>query len=319
MRPDGFVLSAESVTDGAAVAATGVTDTSDGSIDIRAAYESVGACSPSDSSVWVTRALRSSGVEVDDGLTPAAMYEAFCETDSGLDPSLSSLEPGMVVASPHVASSIPSERAFGHCGIYVGNGLVMHDVGVVETIPVREFMGRYGNLVSVGWGWPGRLIVGDGADGTEGTASADAAGDVAFDGASSLPLSYGVTEEALEASVARKALGEIGAAGGARARLVGSWESPDSRSCTLSYVVSDGTGREVGISACLAGDGTCHAVASRFLVVDACTMYDVEEGEYVPIPEAVETEDFSQVRGDFDDMTPEEYLRPFLDPETAIS
>lgn len=264
---------------------------------------------------WVVRALRSCGWDVPDDVTPTELYARCCTTDSLADPVLSSLEPGMVVASPQVASDDPSERVLGHCGVYVGGGTVVHERGgVVEEVPVGEFMGTYGGVVAVGWGSPGQVDWSERA-----IASEDASTSVAVVGSSPVSAGIGISEDDIRSAISQAA-SMMPVVGGATATLVGSWASDDGSVGVLGYrLTSDGAETSSGVTVVLPRGKAPVAMESRLVVADAATAYDTADGEYVPMLSAQGGGTAADAFvGDFDYMTPEEYLTPFLDPETAI-
>ena len=62
------------------------------------------------------------------------------------------LEPGMIVAvstHPHTSAG----AIWGHVGIYIGDGLVMDNVGYVRTIGLDEWINYYDDTVPVRFGW----------------------------------------------------------------------------------------------------------------------------------------------------------------------
>ncbi len=62
------------------------------------------------------------------------------------------LEPGMIVAvSTHPHSQAGS--IYGHVGIYVGNGLVMDNIGYIRTIGLDDWISYYDDTVPVRFGW----------------------------------------------------------------------------------------------------------------------------------------------------------------------
>ncbi len=64
----------------------------------------------------------------------------------------SDLKPGMIVAvSTHSHTS--AGRIYGHIGIYVGNGMMMDNIGYIRTISVNEWVNFYSTTVTPRWGW----------------------------------------------------------------------------------------------------------------------------------------------------------------------
>ena len=64
----------------------------------------------------------------------------------------SDLKPGMIVAvSTHSHTS--AGRIWGHIGIYVGDGIMMDNIGYIRTISVNEWINYYSTTVTPRWGW----------------------------------------------------------------------------------------------------------------------------------------------------------------------
>ena len=75
------------------------------------------------------------------------MYAEYCYSS---DPA--ALQPGMAVAvstHPHTSAG----RIYGHIGMYVGDGMVMDNIGYIRSIPLDEWVDYYGETVPVRWGW----------------------------------------------------------------------------------------------------------------------------------------------------------------------
>lgn len=71
----------------------------------------------------------------------------------------SQLKPGMVVAC-HPSGATGS--VYGHIGIYIGNGQVMHNTGQIQTSSLDNWINTYGpngkcHGGEVGWGWMGGI------------------------------------------------------------------------------------------------------------------------------------------------------------------
>lgn len=62
------------------------------------------------------------------------------------------LEPGMAIAVSTHPYTIAG-RIYGHVGIYIGNGMVMDNIGYIRTISLDEWINFYGVTVPVRWGW----------------------------------------------------------------------------------------------------------------------------------------------------------------------
>jgi cell wall-associated NlpC family hydrolase len=70
------------------------------------------------------------------------------------DANRSTLKPGMVIAVPSSSSGTAAGAQYGHVGIYIGNGQVMHNIGSIDTCSVQDWITTYGRYADVGWGWP---------------------------------------------------------------------------------------------------------------------------------------------------------------------
>lgn len=75
------------------------------------------------------------------------MYWKYCKSSDR-----SQLEVGMIIAVPtHPWNS--AGQIYGHVGIYVGNGIVMHNAGAIERTPLDQWISVYGRTATVRWGW----------------------------------------------------------------------------------------------------------------------------------------------------------------------
>jgi len=96
--------------------------------------------------MWVSQVFSRAGYGYATG-NACDMYNAWCHSSNKAD-----LKPGMVIAvSSH--SGTTAGRIYGHIGIYIGNGTVMHNVGVVATMGLDQWIRSYGTLVTPRWGW----------------------------------------------------------------------------------------------------------------------------------------------------------------------
>lgn len=75
------------------------------------------------------------------------LYHSFCtSTDQA------ALKVGMIVAvSKHGHTYLGG--IYGHVAIYVGDGMVMDNVGRIRTMRLSDWLNYYGDLVPVKWGW----------------------------------------------------------------------------------------------------------------------------------------------------------------------
>lgn len=63
------------------------------------------------------------------------------------------LEPGMLIAVRRSSGS-GLGYTYGHVGIYVGDGMVMHNTGTIQTTPLDEWIEQCNYDGSVAWGYP---------------------------------------------------------------------------------------------------------------------------------------------------------------------
>ena len=64
----------------------------------------------------------------------------------------------MIVAvstHPHTAAG----RIYGHVGIYIGDGVVMDNIGSIRSISLDEWVSYYGATVPARWGWAGGMVL----------------------------------------------------------------------------------------------------------------------------------------------------------------
>ncbi len=96
--------------------------------------------------MWVSQVFANAGYGYAYG-NANDMCNAYCySSDKG------ELKPGMIIAvSTHAGTT--AGRIYGHIGIYVGGGMVMHNVGYIETMPLDTWISAYGTTVTPRWGW----------------------------------------------------------------------------------------------------------------------------------------------------------------------
>lgn len=101
---------------------------------------------------WVTNVFSNAGIGYWGG-DACDQYRRFCKSSN-----LSQLKVGMIVAvSTHGHTQAGS--IYGHVGIYVGNGLIMDNVGSIRTMSVHEWISYYSDRVAAKWGWFGKSLV----------------------------------------------------------------------------------------------------------------------------------------------------------------
>lgn len=102
--------------------------------------------------MWVTQVFQNAGV-CSVGGNACDMYNNWCYSSNRSD-----LKPGMVVAvSTH--SHTVAGGIYGHVGIYIGGGLVMQNVGWIDTMSIDSWCSWYGTTVSPRWGWLGGVTL----------------------------------------------------------------------------------------------------------------------------------------------------------------
>lgn len=107
----------------------------------RVGYQGNGYCAK-----WVDCVYMGAGYAHFDGHA-RDFYWRFCNISD-----LSQIEPGMVIAVPsHTRSSMG--HAYGHVGIYMGNGMVRHNTGRLETVPLSSWVSYYQTTYPVKCGW----------------------------------------------------------------------------------------------------------------------------------------------------------------------
>lgn len=96
--------------------------------------------------MWVSQVFQNAGLGYPSG-NACDMYRNWCTSANK-----STLKPGMIVAvSSH--SSTPMGRIYGHVGIYIGGGMVMQNIGSVNTQSLDSWIAYYGDTVTPRWGW----------------------------------------------------------------------------------------------------------------------------------------------------------------------
>lgn len=96
--------------------------------------------------MWVSQVYSAAGYGYPGG-NANNMYWNFCTSSNKGD-----LQPGMIVAvSTWTGTS--AGRVYGHVGIYIGGGMVMHNVGSIQTMGLDTWINTYGTTVTPRWGW----------------------------------------------------------------------------------------------------------------------------------------------------------------------
>ena len=100
---------------------------------------------------WITNVFRRAGIGYWAG-DARDQYRWFCTSDK-----LTDLQPGMIVA----VSSHGRTRAgsiWGHVAVYIGNGLIMDNVGPIRTMSLYQWIAWYGDRMTPKWGWFGKSL-----------------------------------------------------------------------------------------------------------------------------------------------------------------
>ena len=97
---------------------------------------------------WVSNVYQNAGVGWFGG-NACDMYWNYCTSSDK-----STLEVGMIVADPSHSGTGSAGEIYGHVGIYIGNGMVISNVGAIYTQTLDSFISFYGNRYPVKWGWP---------------------------------------------------------------------------------------------------------------------------------------------------------------------
>ena len=96
--------------------------------------------------MWVSQVYSRAGLGYPGG-NANNMYWNFCTSSNKAD-----LQPGMIIAVS-TWTGTAAGRVYGHVGIYIGGGMVMHNVGSIQTMSVDAWIGTYGTTVTPRWGW----------------------------------------------------------------------------------------------------------------------------------------------------------------------
>ena len=111
-----------------------------------AACKSTGSPGAGLCAMWVSMVFNNAGYGYAGG-NANDMYNWWTTSSNRAD-----LKPGMIVAvSTHSHTS--AGRIYGHIGIYIGNGIMMDNIGYIRTISVNEWVNFYSTTVTPRWGW----------------------------------------------------------------------------------------------------------------------------------------------------------------------
>lgn len=95
---------------------------------------------------WVSNVYARAGVGYISG-NACDMYYSYCHSSDR-----STLQAGMIIATP---TNPPTADGiiYGHVGIYIGDGLVMDNVGPIRTTPLDTWITQCSKAATVRWGW----------------------------------------------------------------------------------------------------------------------------------------------------------------------
>ena len=101
---------------------------------------------------WVEDVFERAGVGSWGG-NACDLYNYYCySSDTG------AIQPGMIVA----VSTYPSSglgAIYGHVGIYIGGGMLMENIGYINTTSLDSWIANYGGYVTPRWGWMGGVAL----------------------------------------------------------------------------------------------------------------------------------------------------------------
>lgn len=101
---------------------------------------------------WITHVFANAGVGTFGG-NACDMCAWWC----GLD--VSQIKPGMIIAVESSSSGTTAGRIYGHIGVYLGDGLVHHNVGYIKTDTVSSWVSTYCKYMSARCGWLGGIAL----------------------------------------------------------------------------------------------------------------------------------------------------------------
>lgn len=102
---------------------------------------------------WVTYVFRNAGIG-NFGGNACDMYYAYCSSSN-----TSAIKPGMIIAVPSEPYSAAA-RIYGHIGIYIGGGIVMHSAsGSKRSQSLSSWISEFGVISTPRWGWLGGVVL----------------------------------------------------------------------------------------------------------------------------------------------------------------
>lgn len=97
--------------------------------------------------MWVSHVYSNAGCGYPQG-NANDMYWAYCHSSDK-----SELQAGMIIAVPSHTAADSWGVIYGHVGIYIGNGQVMDNIGVISTSSLDSWIATYSTTYTVKWGW----------------------------------------------------------------------------------------------------------------------------------------------------------------------
>lgn len=99
---------------------------------------------------WITYVFSNAGIGSFGG-NACDMCAWWCGT------SISDIKPGMIIAVESSSSGTTAGAIYGHIGVYLGDGLVHHNVGYIKTDTVSNWVATYCKYMSGRCGWLGGI------------------------------------------------------------------------------------------------------------------------------------------------------------------
>lgn len=97
--------------------------------------------------MWVSQVYNNAGCGYPTG-NANDMYWAYCHSSDK-----SELQAGMIIAVPSHTAADAWGVIYGHVGIYIGDGLVMDNIGRISTQSLDSWIALYSTTYTVKWGW----------------------------------------------------------------------------------------------------------------------------------------------------------------------
>ena len=97
---------------------------------------------------WVSQVFAAAGYGYYGG-NACNMYTDWCHSSSKSD-----LQVGMIIAV-FTHNHTSAGRTYGHIGIYIGDGMIMENIGYINAQSVDSWCSYYGTTVTPRWGWIG--------------------------------------------------------------------------------------------------------------------------------------------------------------------